>query len=102
MNYYRATLVYQQVNFIGEEAIDYGGPRREFFRLLAINFAKELMVGDNFKFMKPDVKALQVIYCSISIVLVMPFTFSFSFSFTKSVDLLLLLVLVLLKVLIYI
>ena len=34
----RATLVYQQVNSIGEEAIDYGGPRREFFRLLAINF----------------------------------------------------------------
>ena len=24
------------MNFVGEGAIDYGGPRREFFRLLAV------------------------------------------------------------------
>lgn len=49
-----------QVIFIGEGGIDYGGPRREFFRLLAVSFGKELMIGDSSKFMMPDVTALQV------------------------------------------
>ena len=43
-----------------EVAIDYGGVRREFFRLLAVKFGKELMIVDTFKFMMPDMTALQV------------------------------------------
>jgi len=53
-------LPYVQVIFVGEGGIDHGGPRREFFRLLAISFGNELMIGDTSKFMRPDVTALQV------------------------------------------
>ena len=46
---------------VHESAIDHGGLRKEFFRLLAIRFGKVLMIGsDSSKFMLPDVKALQV------------------------------------------
>lgn len=30
-----------QVNFVGEGAVDYGGPRREFFRLLPLRLADD-------------------------------------------------------------
>ena len=34
-----------QVNFVGESAIDHGGPLREFFRLLALESSEEFFQG---------------------------------------------------------
>ena len=47
--------------FVGEGAIDQGGPRREFFRLLAEEIGSRCMIGkDGHKFWLADVGALQV------------------------------------------
>ena len=51
--------------FVGESALDYGGPRREFFRLLASDAAQSLFVGnDGMKFFYLDPTALQVSMCA--------------------------------------
>ena len=45
--------------FIGEGAVDQGGPRREFFRLLALGAADRYFIGkDTMKFMDTNVTAL--------------------------------------------
>ena len=50
-----------QVTFIGEGAIDYGGPRREFFRLLIQQLSEsDYMHGGKSKFFVSDVPAIQV------------------------------------------
>ena len=50
-----------QVTFVGEGAVDYGGPRREFFRILASDAAKSFFVGNDFmKFFSMDATAFQV------------------------------------------
>ena len=51
-----------QVTFVGEGAIDYGGPRREvFFRVLAAKASISMFIGsDNMKFFSMDTAALQV------------------------------------------
>ena len=50
-----------QVTFVGEGAIDYGGPRREFFRLLAAKASKSMFIGsDDMMFFSMDTAALQV------------------------------------------
>ena len=50
-----------QVTFIGEGAIDYGGPRREFFRLLIQKLSEsDYMHGGESKFFVSDVPAIQV------------------------------------------
>ena len=46
-----------KVRFIGEGAVDQGGPRREFFRLLAINARDVFLQG---KFFATNVSAVQV------------------------------------------
>ena len=47
--------------FVGEAAVDQGGPRREFFRLLAKEFGSRCLVGkEDCKFWLADVGALQV------------------------------------------
>lgn len=49
-----------QVTFVGEGAIDSGGPRREFFRLLAVEGANRFFVGHRSKFFASNVTAFQV------------------------------------------
>ena len=50
-----------QVNFVGESAIDHGGPLREFFRLLALESSEEFFQGRlGCKFFVNNVVALQV------------------------------------------
>ena len=50
-----------QVRFVGEGAVDHGGPRREFFRLLAINAKERMFMGPpTRKFFATDVAAIQV------------------------------------------
>ena len=46
-----------KVRFVGEGAVDQGGPRREFFRLLAINARDVFLQG---KFFATNVPAIQV------------------------------------------
>ena len=36
-----------QVKFIGEEAVDQGGPKREYWRLLAIDIVTKLCIGSD-------------------------------------------------------
>lgn len=41
--------------------MDQGGPKREFFRILACEAAEEYMVGaESFKFITSNISALQV------------------------------------------
>ena len=50
-----------KVRFIGEGAVDYGGPRREFFRLLALKAGDEFFEGPpTKKFFALNVPAIQV------------------------------------------
>ena len=50
-----------KVNFIGESAIDCGGPRREFFRLLALKSSEGFFQGrSGCKVFVNNVVALQV------------------------------------------
>ena len=52
---------YNQVNFVGEGAINRSGPRREFFRILAQEFASTYLIGpDDNKYMQSNVTVLQV------------------------------------------
>lgn len=52
---------YIQVCFVGEAAIDTGGPSREFFRLLATGVEAEYCrCGENGCFLNKNVSALQV------------------------------------------
>lgn len=49
------------MTFVGEGGIDHGGPRREFFRMLADEAARTYMIGrDHAKYMDANVTALQV------------------------------------------
>ena len=36
-----------QVHFVGEEAVDKGGPKREFWRLLGLDIRAQMCAGDN-------------------------------------------------------
>ncbi len=50
-----------QVTFVGEGAVDSGGPRREFFRLLASEASNTLFIGNvTAKFFVMNAQALQV------------------------------------------
>ena len=50
-----------QVRFVGEGAVDHGGPRREFFRLLAIEAQENLLRGPpTAKFFDTNVSAVKV------------------------------------------
>ena len=50
-----------KVKFIGEEAVDEGGPKKEFWRLLGEAIRKEMCAGDNEKLcLEHDVIGLQV------------------------------------------
>ena len=49
------------MTFVGEGAIDHGGPRRELFRLFALKASDQYFIGnDGNKFFCNDVIALQV------------------------------------------
>ena len=49
------------MTFVREGGIDHGGPRREFFRMLADEAARTYMIGrDHAKYMDANVTALQV------------------------------------------
>jgi len=49
------------VQFLGEEAIDEGGPKREFWRLLAISIKTMLCIGSEDRLtLSHDVVGLQV------------------------------------------
>jgi hypothetical protein len=49
------------VTFVAEGAIDHGGPRRELFRLLALEASNQYFIGkEGSKFFCNDVTALQV------------------------------------------
>ena len=62
-----------QVKFVGEGGIDYGGPRREFFRLLALTAKETLFIGTgDQKFFNTNVSAIQVRcynYCVIQAII---------------------------------
>ena len=51
-----------QVSFVGEGAIDCGGPRREFFRLVALEAKGRFFIGGLKKFFLCDMMAIQVNY----------------------------------------
>jgi hypothetical protein len=48
------------VRFSFEAAVDLGGPRREFFRLLALKAGETMFIGDRHKFFNTNVRAIQV------------------------------------------
>ena len=49
------------MTFVGEGGIDYGGPRREFFRLFAHETAASYFIGpEDAKYMQSNCTALQV------------------------------------------
>ena len=60
-------FIFEKVNFIGESSIDSGGPRREFFRLLAYESSQLYMRGGKDKYMASNVAALQVIQTIVNI-----------------------------------
>ena len=54
-------MEYVQVEFVGEEGVDTGGLRREFFRLLADSASQDLCWGqERARVFRHDVTALQV------------------------------------------
>lgn len=58
-----ATRLYtSQVNFVGEEAVDYGGPRREFWELVVTKGVEEYCVsgGESGAIFQTNSVALQV------------------------------------------
>ena len=54
-----------QITFVGEGAVDYGGPKREFFRLFAQEAGKNYFIGQSSqpKFFRGDILAVQVRTC---------------------------------------
>ena len=55
-----------QVLFVGEEAIDEGGPKWEFFRLLAKEVSATRFFGEEHsKFFQNDILALQVCFTTV-------------------------------------
>lgn len=50
------------MTFVGEGAVDYGGPKREFFRLLIEEIVQYYMHGGVLKFFIANVSAIQVIF----------------------------------------
>ena len=54
-----------QITFVGEGAVDYGGPKREFFRLFAQEVSKNYLIGQSGKpkFFRGDILAVQVHTC---------------------------------------
>ena len=54
-------VCHSKVTFVGEGAVDYGGPRREFLRLLGTGAATSLFIGHPAnKFFHMNAQALQV------------------------------------------
>jgi len=50
-----------QVKFIDEEGIDEGGPKREFWRLLAVDIQTQVCIGSNYRLtLEHDILGLQV------------------------------------------
>ena len=50
------------MTFVGEGAIDHGGPRREFFRLLSLNVSEQYFQGEpGKKYFASNVTAFQVV-----------------------------------------
>lgn len=57
------------MTFVGEGAVDNGGPRREFLRMLASEASELFFIGsDNVKFFSMNATALQV--CSIGLIMI--------------------------------
>ena len=49
------------MTFVGDGGIDHGGPRREFFRMLADEAVRTYMIGRNYaKYVDANVTVLQV------------------------------------------
>lgn len=49
------------MTFVGEGGIDYGGPKREFFRLFIKELGNsDLILGGKNKFFSSNIQALQV------------------------------------------
>ena len=62
--YIICAFVIEQVLFVGEGAIDQGGPKREFFRLLAVAVSQTYFIGrDECKprFFTNNILAVQVL-----------------------------------------
>ena len=58
---YLTIILCVQVQFIGEEALDQGGPKREYWRLLAIDIMAKLCTGSDQRLtFEHDVLGLQV------------------------------------------
>ena len=58
---YLTIILCVQVQFIGEEALDQGGPKREYWRLLAIDIMTKLCIGSDQRLtFEHDVLGLQV------------------------------------------
>lgn len=53
-------MVYSKVRFVDGSAVDQGGPRREFFRLLAHEISKTYFSGDGAKYFVNNISAIQV------------------------------------------
>ena len=53
------------MTFVGEGAVDHGGPKREFFRLFAEQVSTNYFRGDDGqpKFIRNDTLAVQVYTC---------------------------------------
>ena len=58
-----------QVTFIGEGALDHGGPKREFFRLFAQGVSERYFQGvsSGIRFFVNDIMAVQVRLCKLLI-----------------------------------
>ena len=54
-------IIFAQISFLGEEAQDGGGPRREFFRMLATSIKDTMCVGRNGSYVfRHDMYGIQV------------------------------------------
>ena len=56
-------LICLQVHFVGEEAVDEGGPKREFWRLLGLDIRDQMCAGDNDQ-LSPDHDVIGLQVCS--------------------------------------
>lgn len=65
-NYALHIVLWTQVKFIGEEALDQGSPKREYWRLLAIDIKMKLCIGSDDRLtLEHDVVGLQVSACIV-------------------------------------
>lgn len=58
-------FLFAQINFVGEGAIDHGGPRREFFRLFAQKVEEDFFQGSDGN--KYFVQNIAAVHCSVHV-----------------------------------